>query len=148
MAPPTTTPTTISRTSRPAKTTETYAPPTRAAPPVPKLTPEEIAARRAAYEKYGRGARINVKSVKDKKLRGNLKKLEDKYKTAALQAQDAEVLLGEERGFVETEGMERAFKITQGELKGEVDIATAQKVGLDWAGGKGDVGGVDWIGLG
>jgi len=117
----------ISKSSRPRKVVEEYAPTNRRDKSPPRLSTEEQAERRLAYEKYGRGERINTHTVKDKKLRGNLKKLEEKYKTAALHAKDAEMLLGEESGFIETEGMERAFKFSQDELRGEVDIATAQK---------------------
>jgi U3 small nucleolar RNA-associated protein 7 len=38
------------------------------------------------------------------------------------------MLLPEERGFIEVEGMERTYKITQEQLKKDVDITTAQKV--------------------
>ena len=107
---------------------EEYAPAGRKEAAPPPLTAAEIVERRAAYSKYGRGDRVAVKSVKDKKLRGNLKALENKYKEFTLQAKDAEMLLQEERGIIETEGMERTFKLTQEELKKDVDIATAQKV--------------------
>ncbi|KAF8477185.1 WD40-repeat-containing domain protein [Kalaharituber pfeilii] len=106
---------------------EEYAPPPRKEKAPPKLTAEEIAERRAAQEKYGRGEKVNLKVVKDKKLRGNLKKLELRYRDAALQAKDSELLLQEEAGFIQTEGMERTFKLSQEELKKEVDLATAQK---------------------
>lgn len=106
---------------------EDYSSTQNAAKSPPHLSAEEVAERRLAYEKYGRGERINTHAVKDKKLRGNLKKLEQKYKTAALHAKDAEMLLGEEGGFIETEGMERSFKFSQDEIKAEADIATAQK---------------------
>jgi len=38
------------------------------------------------------------------------------------------MLLQEDRGFLEAEGMEKTYKITQQQLKQEVDITTAQKV--------------------
>ncbi|RPB20283.1 U3 small nucleolar RNA-associated protein 7 [Terfezia boudieri ATCC MYA-4762] len=117
----------ISKSSRPRKVVIEHAPTHRREKCPPNLSTEEQAERRLAYEKYGRGERIKTHSVKDKKLRGNLKKLEEKYKTAALHAKDAEMLLGEESGFIETEGMERPFKFSQDELREEVDIATAQK---------------------
>ncbi|KAI5791611.1 WD40-repeat-containing domain protein [Peziza echinospora] len=116
----------ISRARTP-KTTEVYAPPPRQEKPEKQLTAAEIAERKAAKEKYGRGDGINVRSVKDKKLRGNMKKLENRYKDATMQARDAEMLMEEEQGFIETEGMERTFKFSQKELVQAVDIATAQK---------------------
>jgi hypothetical protein len=38
------------------------------------------------------------------------------------------MLLPEDRGFLEVEGMEKTYKITQNQLQKEVDITTAQKV--------------------
>lgn len=108
-----------------------YAPPRRQHEPK-QLTKEELAERAAAKERYGRGEGVNVKSVKDRKLRGNLKKMEFSYKEAAMQAKDAELLLPQDAGFIETEGMERTFKLTQDEIVKEVDVATAQKVNLQW----------------
>lgn len=40
----------------------------------------------SATKQYGRGDKIRVKSVKDRKLKSNLRTLEGKYKDAALQA--------------------------------------------------------------
>lgn len=88
-------------------------------------SPEEI---EAALKEYGRGSQITVKSIKDKKLRGNLKKLEYRYKAAATNAKDAEMLLEEQQGYLEAEGMERTYKFTQKELVQAVDVSTAQKV--------------------
>lgn len=94
---------------------------------------EAIAKQRAieAKEKYGRGRSIRKQSVKDKKLRGNLKALETRYKDATLKAKDAEILLENESGFLEPEGeLERTYKVRQDELKEEVPIVTA-KAGFD-----------------
>lgn len=118
----------IPKRPQPQNVVKEYVPPYRKQKQVPKLTAEEIAKRRDAYEKYGRGEKVNVGGVKDKKLRGNMKNLEQKYKHAMLRAKDSEMLLHEERGLIETEGMERTFKLSQAELLKEVDIATAQKV--------------------
>lgn len=115
----------ISRRNQ-SQNNDEYAPPRRQNEPV-KLSAEELAERAAAKDKYGRGDAVNVKAVKDRKLRGNLKKLEYKFKDAAMQAKDAELLLQEDAGYIETEGMERTFKLTQDELLNEVDLATAQK---------------------
>jgi U3 small nucleolar RNA-associated protein 7 len=87
-------------------------------------TPGEI---KAAQQQYGRGNRIAVKGIKDKKLRGNMKKLEYRYKSAAINAKDAEMLLEEEKGYLEAEGMERTYKFSQQELVKAVDVSTAQK---------------------
>ncbi|CUS08999.1 unnamed protein product [Tuber aestivum] len=88
-------------------------------------TPEE---EKAALKQYGRGESIPVRSARDKKLRTNLEKIEHRYKDAALRAKDAELLLGEERGYIEAEGMERTYKFKQADLRKSVDVATAQKV--------------------
>lgn len=58
---------------------------------------------RQAQKAYGRGRRIDVKGIKDKKLRRNLTNLENKYQTAALKAKEAEILLENSGGFLEPE---------------------------------------------
>lgn len=81
-----------------------------------------------AHKAYGRGREINVKSVKDKKLRRSLTNLENKYKTAALKAKEAEILLENTSGFLEPEAeLERTYKVRQGDIEKEVGIETAQK---------------------
>ncbi|KAL8708555.1 MAG: hypothetical protein Q9220_006608 [cf. Caloplaca sp. 1 TL-2023] len=114
---------------------------------------------------YGRGKKISTKSVRDKKLKYNLKSLENKYKDAALRAKDAEILLENESGLLEPEGeLEKTYKIRQDELKPDLSIETARKVfelkledlgpymsdytrngrGLLLAGSKGHVSTMDW----
>ena len=81
-----------------------------------------------AQKEYGRGRKIQTKSIKDKKLRGNLKALEGRYKDAALQAKDAEILLENESGFLEPEGeLERTYKVRQDEIRRDVGVETAKK---------------------
>lgn len=81
-----------------------------------------------AQKKYGRGGPIRTHTVKDKKLRHNLKTLESKYKAAALKAKDAEILLEHEAGFLEPEGeLERTYKVRQDEIQQNVGIETAKK---------------------
>lgn len=81
-----------------------------------------------AQSVYGRGRKVSVKGVKDKKLRGNLRRLESKYKDATLKAKDAEILLENEAGFLEAEGeLERTYKVRQDELKQELAVETARK---------------------
>lgn len=102
-----------------------------AAPARTETNPEtrESKLRLAEAEKtYGRGKKISTKSVKDKKLRSNLKSLETKYKDAALKARDAEILLDNEPGFIEAEGeLERTYKVRQGDVKENVGVETAKK---------------------
>ncbi|MCJ1288211.1 Small subunit (SSU) processome component [Xylographa opegraphella] len=83
---------------------------------------------REAEKTYGRGRKISIHSVKDKKLRSNLKSLEDKYKDATLKAKDAEILLENESGYLEPEGeLERTYKVRQDQLRQDVAIETAKK---------------------
>lgn len=81
-----------------------------------------------AQSVYGRGRKVSIKGVKDKKLRGNLRRLESKYKDATLKAKDAEILLENEAGYLEVEGeLERTTKVRQDELRQELAIETARK---------------------
>ncbi|EEP81569.1 conserved hypothetical protein [Uncinocarpus reesii 1704] len=81
-----------------------------------------------AQKQYGRGKKVNIKSIKDKKLRSQLKGLENKYKDATLKAKDAEILLEHEGGFLEPEGeLERTYKVRQDEIRENVGIETAKK---------------------
>lgn len=95
------------------------------------LDPEAAALKKreaSAHQTYGRGRKIPSKSVKDKKLRSNLKSLESKYKDAVLKAHDAEILLEHESGFLEPEDeLERTYKVRQDEVKGSVAVETARK---------------------
>ncbi|KAM0261036.1 hypothetical protein ACHAQJ_002475 [Trichoderma viride] len=83
---------------------------------------------REANQAYGRGKQINTKQIKDKKLRRNLKELENKYQNATLKAKDAEILLENESGFLEAEGeLERTYKVRQDEIVANVAVETAKK---------------------
>jgi len=70
----------------------------------------------------------SVQKIKDKKLRGNLQKMQQKMGEVAYNAARSEMLLQEDRGYLEAEGMEKTYKVTQQQLKQQVDITTAQKV--------------------
>jgi U3 small nucleolar RNA-associated protein 7 len=62
----------------------------------------------------------------DKKVRAALGRAEEKFKRAKARARAAdEILLTEEAGYLEAEGMEATFKFKQKELKGAVDINAA-----------------------
>ena len=77
---------------------------------------------------YGRGRKIPLKSVRDRKLRTNLQSLEERYKAATLKAKDAEILLENEAGYLEPEGeLERTYKVRQDELRQDVAVETAKK---------------------
>lgn len=122
-----------------------------------------------AQKTYGRGRKVSIRGVKDKKLRGNLKALEHKYKDATLKAKDAEILLENESGYLEPEGeLERTYKVRQDDLRKELAVETAKKGfelrleglgpytadftrngrGLLLAGRKGHVSTMDWRGGG
>ena len=132
------------------------------------LDPEVAALKKretSAHRTYGRGQKIASKSIKDKKLRSNLRSLESKYKDATLKAHDAEILLEHESGFLEPENeLERTYKVRQDEVKESVAVETAKKgfelklkglgpyvcdytrngKGLLLAGRKGHVATMDW----
>ena len=104
-------------------------PPTRRKNPTTPLTAEEKEEQKriaAADKSYGRGKRIRVGTVKDRKLRANLKQIENKYKDAILSAKDAEILLENQGGFLEPEGeLERTYKVRQ--------VVIIQSVGFEQA---------------
>ncbi|KAI9791872.1 MAG: Small subunit (SSU) processome component [Peltula sp. TS41687] len=93
-----------------------------------QLDPEARKRAKEAQQTYGRGRRIATNRIKDKKLRGNLKVLENKYRNATLKAKDAEILLENESGYLEPEGeLERTYKVRQDELRRDIAIETAKK---------------------
>jgi len=76
---------------------------------------------------YSRGESKRHRSGANKKLNSKLKSLEKVSKEAAHNLAQAEILLPEEAGFLEAEGMERTYKFTQADIVSNVDIASAQK---------------------
>jgi len=103
----------------------------RRGPPTAQVSAEDAVAKKRQLEanrQYGRGKGIQTKSIKDRKLRGNLRALEERYKDAALKAKDAEILLENQSGFLEPEGeLERTYKVRQGDIKTDVGVETAKK---------------------
>jgi len=94
--------------------------------------PAEVAAARTrlaeAKRNYGRGKEISLNRVRDKKLKANLKSLENKYKDATLKARDAEILHETAPGLLEAEDeLEKTYRVRQEDIKDNVDIQTAQK---------------------
>jgi hypothetical protein len=85
------------------------------------ISPEEL-------KKYERGAPLPLDGIKDKKLKGKLSKVQKINKTAAQKAAMAEILITTEPGFIETEGMEKSFKVKQSDVKASVDVQSAKKV--------------------
>ncbi|KAK4228380.1 putative U3 small nucleolar RNA-associated protein 7 [Podospora fimiseda] len=89
---------------------------------------ERIRREKQARRAYGRGKGIDIKTVRDKKLRRNLTNLENKYKTATLKAKEAEILLENQAGFIETETeLERTYRVRQDEIQKDVAIEVSQK---------------------
>lgn len=81
-----------------------------------------------ADRQYGRGSKIDARSVRDKKLRRNLKSLENKFQSAVVKAKDAEILLENATGFLEPENqLERTYRVRQDEIEDDVALDTAQK---------------------
>ncbi|KAI0884681.1 BING4CT-domain-containing protein [Annulohypoxylon maeteangense] len=81
-----------------------------------------------AQRDYGRGKKVNVKGIKDKKLRSNLKSLENKYQEATIKAKDAEILLENTSGFLEPEHeLERTYRVRQDDIQDEVSAESAKK---------------------
>ncbi|KAK0785374.1 putative U3 small nucleolar RNA-associated protein 7 [Friedmanniomyces endolithicus] len=103
----------------------------RKGPPTAQLSVEDAAAKKRQEEasrKYGRGKGIELKNVKDRKARGTLKALEERYKESALKAKEAEILLEHDSGFLEPEGeLERTYKVRQDAIQKDVGVETAKK---------------------
>ncbi|KAI7210109.1 BING4CT-domain-containing protein [Hortaea werneckii] len=103
----------------------------RSGPPTAKANNEDAQLQRRQLEasrQYGRGKSVDMKSVKDKKLRGKLRALEERNKDAALKAKDAEILLENQSGFLEPEGeLERTYKVRQDDIRNDVGVETAKK---------------------
>eukprot|EP00055_Hartaetosiga_balthica_P007218 m.24476 g.24476 ORF g.24476 m.24476 type:complete len:567 (+) comp5657_c0_seq1:88-1788(+) len=80
--------------------------------------------------KYKRTEAVSLlsKKEKEKKLMARMEKATRKDKLAAVQAAQAEILLTENAGFLEAEGMERTYKFSQDEISTHVDESTAKKM--------------------
>lgn len=61
--------------------------------------------------------RHTTQKLADVKLRSGLERTEKKFEDAAHSTAVAELLLPEEAGFLEAEGMEETFKFDQNQLK-------------------------------
>ncbi|KXS10732.1 BING4CT-domain-containing protein [Gonapodya prolifera JEL478] len=80
-------------------------------------------------DKYARSENgVKVKrSATDKKLSGNLKRLQHQTDEAVASAARTEALLPEEVGFLVAEGMEKTYKFSQQEIRENVDLNTSAK---------------------
>ncbi|CAM9384718.1 unnamed protein product [Scytosiphon promiscuus] len=81
-----------------------------------------------SLHKYVRGPGNSTEKMGDRKLRSGLERTEKKFEDAAHSTAVAELLLPEEAGFLEAEGMEETFKFGQDELKEAVDVNTAREM--------------------
>ncbi|KAK8247510.1 WD40-repeat-containing domain protein [Phyllosticta capitalensis] len=82
-----------------------------------------------AEKNYGReGPKVKPREIRDKKLKAEVRRQEQKRRDAALKAHDAEILLENQSGFLEAEGdLERTYKVRQRDIKQDVAIETAKK---------------------
>ncbi|PHH49603.1 putative U3 small nucleolar RNA-associated protein 7 [Ceratocystis fimbriata CBS 114723] len=95
---------------------------------LPKSARLRLARHREAKRKYGSGKKVNVQGIKDKKLKRNLGNFEAKYQDAAIKAKDAEILLENSAGFLETENdLEHTYNARQSEIAAGSGAANAQK---------------------
>nr|CCA27649.1 conserved hypothetical protein [Albugo laibachii Nc14] len=81
-------------------------------------------------QKYARPATLplhKIKKIKDKKLRGVLELTSERYEKAAIAAAKSEILLSSQAGFLEAEGLEKTFKMTQSQLTEHLDQNTIRK---------------------
>ncbi|CEG45292.1 WD40-repeat-containing subunit of the 18S rRNA processing complex [Plasmopara halstedii] len=78
--------------------------------------------------KYTRSRGVSIRGIRDKKLKGSLLRAYEKQKLAAESAAKSEILLPDQAGLLEAEGLEKTYKITQQQLADNVDINTARKI--------------------
>jgi len=84
------------------------------------IDPEKIA-------KYTRGKKVRSKHVKDRRLRNKLKVHEAKYDQSVKQAARSELLMTEEVGVLESEGVERTHQFKQTDIANSLDVTSALK---------------------
>ncbi|ODQ79716.1 hypothetical protein BABINDRAFT_161427 [Babjeviella inositovora NRRL Y-12698] len=120
---------------------------------------------RANTRKFERAGEKGANNrTNDKKLKAGLKKIDNQYKQALNSAAGTDLLLQENEGLLEAEGMEKTYKFQQQDIVEAVDIGTANKsfelklnefgpYTLDYtrngrelliAGKKGHVASIDW----
>ncbi|KAG7400768.1 hypothetical protein PHYBOEH_004574 [Phytophthora boehmeriae] len=80
------------------------------------------------YTRKGGVTYREMKRIRDKKLKGALLRADEKQKLAAESAAKAEILLPDQVGFMEAEGLEKTYKFSQSQLRDNVDLNTAHKI--------------------
>ncbi|KAJ8766036.1 hypothetical protein K2173_020552 [Erythroxylum novogranatense] len=94
-------------------------------PPIEQELADELDAK---VKKYLRGEGANLEVLKDKKLRGQLSVREELYGISAKAAAKTEKwLMPSEGGYLETEGLEKTWRIKQEAIGREVDISSSRK---------------------
>eukprot|EP00953_Heterococcus_sp_UTEX-ZZ885_P008416 5050-Heterococcus_DN1.PRE.1 len=78
--------------------------------------------------RYQRGEGNSTQKLQDRKLKAGLTRAEQQAQAAQARAAAAELLLPEDVGYVEAEGMEATFKFKQADLRSAVDLNTAKSV--------------------
>jgi len=79
-------------------------------------------------QKYERGDKLETKNVRDKKLQSRLRSNEKAIASAVEGAARAEILLAQDQGYLEAEGMEETWKFSQKAIGEHVDVRTKQKM--------------------
>ncbi|KAI8358499.1 WD40-repeat-containing domain protein [Choanephora cucurbitarum] len=109
------------------KSTKEKAKPAFTLPKVKKIDESEEPVKNE--EKYLRtNASKDTKKIPDKKLKAKIMQQEKNSRDAARAAARAEMLLQEEAGFLEAEGLEKTFKFRQDQLTSSFDINTVSKI--------------------
>lgn len=89
-----------------------------------KLNLEDV---NASTKKYSRGRKLNPKKIKDKKLRSNIQKIEERIENIESSLAKTEILHEDNPGLLEAEGLERTYKFRQDQLAPNVALETATK---------------------
>ncbi|KAJ2379159.1 putative U3 small nucleolar RNA-associated protein 7 [Coemansia sp. RSA 2607] len=92
--------------------------------------PDEIQQRTAlAAKKYQRGGPTSkTTKVRSKRAQASLDHAKRRREEAAEEAARSEMLLTQDAGFLEAEGLERTYKFTQAQLAENLDLASAGKI--------------------
>lgn len=91
------------------------------------MSVNKVAKTNRPTSKYERDKNRKKIYSRDKKVNAGIKKVDKQYKDAVASAAGTEMLLQEEVGFLEAEGMEKTFKFKQDDIKEAVDSSTAKK---------------------
>lgn len=77
---------------------------------------------------YMRGSGVTTQHIKDKKLKGMIEVSEKAFGRAARSAAIVESLLPDESGYMQSEGFERTYNVSQTQLKSMVDLNTSKNI--------------------